>query len=150
MDLALHGFAWILHCMVLHGSCTAWFCMSCFSAAVPSRLASVLRCMSVRTSMLCRLPPFSFWAPFPSFRVLLGVSVSPCVRTPSSSSQPGPWRRVHGSLSCKFQLPFPLPLPCASLVPCQAAMFQVPRRSSLSPSCTVRRCQVTSASCLLL
>ena len=34
--------------------------MSCFSSAVPSRLASVLRCMSVRTSMLCRLPPFSF------------------------------------------------------------------------------------------
>ena len=146
LSFQFQGLRFFSHCMVLHGSCTAWFCMSCFSAAVPSRLASVLRCMSVRTS---RLPPFSFWAPFPSFRVLLGVSVSPCVRTPSSSSQPGPWRRVHGSLSCKFQLPFPLPLPCASLVPCQAAMFQVPRRSSPSPSCTVRRPQVTSASCLL-
>ena len=122
MDLALRGFAWILHCMVLHGSCTAWFCMSCFSAAVPSRLASVLRCMSVRTSMLCRLPPFSFWAPFPSFRVLLGVSVSPCVRTPSSSSQPGPWRRVHGSLSCKFQLPFPLRIASA----CARGVIRVP------------------------
>ena len=55
--------------------------MSCFSSAVPSRLASVLRRMSVRTSMLCRLPPFSFRAPFPSFRALLGVFVSPCVRT---------------------------------------------------------------------
>ena len=44
--------------------------------------------------------------------------------------------------------PFPLRLPCASLVPCQAAMFQVPRKSGLSPSCTVRRPQVTSASCL--
>ena len=45
-------------------------------------------------------------------------------------------------------VPFPLPLPCASLVPCQAAMFQVPRKSGLSPSCTVRRPQVTPASCL--
>ena len=41
--------------------------MSCFSSAVPSRLASVLRCMSVRTSMLCRLPPFFFSGPFPLF-----------------------------------------------------------------------------------
>ena len=34
--------------------------VSCFSAAVPSRLASVLRHMSVRTSMLLPFPPFLF------------------------------------------------------------------------------------------
>ena len=71
--------------MILHGSCTAWFCMSCFSSAVPSRLASVLRCMSVRTSMLCRLPPFSFRAPFP-FLFLAPHSCpvrQPCFRCPA-------------------------------------------------------------------
>ena len=82
------------------------------------------------------------------FRVLLGVAVSPCVRTPSCSSPPGPWNRVHSSLSWQPLFPFPLRLPRASLVPCQAVMFQVPRTSGLSPSCTMRRPQVTPASCL--
>ena len=96
--------------------------MSCFSSAVPSRLASVLRRMSVRTSMLCRLPPFSFRAPFPSFRVLLGVSVSPCVRTPSSSYSPGLREgcTVHflASSSCLSPLLFLAPRSCPVRQPC--------------------------------
>ena len=66
-------------------------------------------------------PLFSSRAPFPLFlRVLLGVAVSPCVRTPSCSSLPGPWNRVHSSLSWQ---------PC-SLSP---FVFLAPR------SCPVRR-----------
>ena len=63
--------------------------MSCFSAAVPSRLASVLRCMSVRTSMLLPLPPFSFRAPFPSFRVLLGCPFRLASGLPPVRHSPG-------------------------------------------------------------
>ena len=132
--------------MVLHGSCV--FCELFFrSSSFPARVRAQVH---VRSDLdASAVSPFFFSGPFPPFSGPFGVSVSPCVRTPSSSSQPGPWRMVHSSFSCKFQLPFPLGLPCASLVPCQAAMFQVPRRSGLSPSCTVRRPQVTSASCLL-
>ena len=124
--------------------CTAWFCMdlacfvSCFSAAFSSRLASVLRCMSVRTSMLLPFPPFSFRAPFPPFRVLLGCPFRLASGLPPVRHRPGlgEWCTVRfgRSLSCKFQLPYPLRLPCVSLVPCQASMFQVPHRSGLSPS----------------
>ena len=96
--------------------------MSCFSAAVPSRLASVLRCMSVRTSMLCRLPPFSFWAPFPSFRVFLGVSVRLVSGLPPVRHSPGLGEgcTVHFLASSSCLSPFLLlaPRSCPVRQPC--------------------------------
>ena len=101
--------------------CTAWFCMdlacfvSCFSAAVPSRLASVLRCMSVRTSMLLPFPPFSFRAPFPPFRVLLGCPFRLASGLPPVRHSPGlgEWCTVHFLVSSSCLSPFvsPPPLP---------------------------------------
>ena len=93
------------------------FCELFFrSSSFPARVRAQVH---VRSDLdASAFSPFFFSGPFPPFSGPFGVSVSPCVRTPSSSSQPGPWRMVHSSLSCKFQLPFPLRLPCASLVPC--------------------------------
>ena len=87
------------------------FCELFFhSSSFPARVRAQVH---VRSDLdASAVSPFFFSGPFPPFSGPFGVSVSPCVRTPSSSSQPGPWRMVHSSLSCKFQLPFPLPRSC--------------------------------------
>ena len=81
--------------MVLHGSCL--FCELFFrSIFFPARVRAQVH---VRSDLdASAVSPFFFSGPFPPFSGPFGVSVSPCVRTPSSSSQPGPWRMVHSSL----------------------------------------------------
>ena len=83
--------------------------------------------------------PFFFSGPFPLFSGPFGgIRFALC----QDSLQFVTARALEKGARFPFlqlQLPFPLPLPSASPVPCQEAKFQVPRRSSLSPSCTVRR-----------
>ena len=114
--------------------------VSCFSG-----LASVLRCMSVRTSMLLPFPPFSFRAPFPPFRALLGCPFRLASGRPPVRHSPGlgEWCTVRFGrlLSCKFQLPFPLRLPASRSCPVRPPCFRYPTGPASVPltPCTAPR-----------
>ena len=54
--------------------------------------------------------PFFFLGPFPLFSGPFGGIRFALCQDSLQFVTAGPWRRVHGSLSCKFQLPFPLRL----------------------------------------
>ena len=101
------------------------FCELFFrSSSFPARVRAQVH---VRSDLdASAVPPFFFSGPFPPFSGPFGVSVSPCVRTPSSSSQPGPWRMVHSSLSWKFQLPFPFVFLAFRSCPVRRPCFRYP------------------------